>query len=104
MTEQQPPVTPDNPVDSGQGTPPTPTEQQAAQTQQEVQIQTPLTPAEHRTYAQALYQQPAFVVDSVFASGKLDPNGTYTQGEVQQAIDQMMMEPDKTFQPEEAPQ
>ena len=97
MTEQ-PPVTPDNPEDSGESAPPTPTEKQEAQAQQQVQLQTPLSAADHEVYSQALYGQPAFVVNAVFSSGKLDSHGTmYTQAQVQQAIDEMMQEPDKTF-------
>jgi hypothetical protein len=80
MTEQ-PPVVPENPTDSGSGQPPTPTEQQQAETNQQVQAQTPLSASDHELYAQALYGQPAFVVHAVFSSG----------------IDEMMQEPDKTF-------
>lgn len=103
MTEQ-PPVIPENPQDSGGDvTPPTPTEQAEAQTQAEVQIQTPLNMNDHVTYAQALYQQPSWVVESVFVSGSLDRTRQYTQAEVQGAIDTMMATPDSTFE-QEAPQ
>lgn len=94
MTEQ-PPVTP---TDTGTQTTTTGTEDQAQGTAGEVQQQTPLTPAEHVTYAKALYDQPGFVVDSVFQSGKLDPKaGPYTQAQVETAINEMMAEPDKSF-------
>jgi hypothetical protein len=97
MTEQ-PPVVPENPQDSGEGPPPTDTDNAEAATQQQVQTQTPLSASDHETYSQALYGQPAFVVNAVFSSGKLDSHGTmYTQAQVQAAIDEMMAEPDKTF-------
>lgn len=101
---EQPPVTPEDPQDSGDDvTPPTPTEQNAAQTQNEVQVQSPLSMNDHVTYAQALYQQPSWVVESIFVSGSLDRTKQYTQSEVQGAIDAMMATPDTTFE-QEAPQ
>jgi hypothetical protein len=100
MTEQ-PPVTPENPQDTGAGTPPTPTEQQAAQTQQQTaEVTQPLGYADHVLYAQALYQQPSWVVAAVFTSGKLDQSQTYLPTAVQSAINEMMMVPDTTFTPE----
>jgi len=103
MTEQ-PPVTPENPQDSGAGTPPTPTEQAADATQQQVQqVQQPLSYADHVLYAQALYAQPSWVVSAVFESGSLDPSTTHLQAEVQQAIDVMMRTPDNSFGTEVTP-
>jgi hypothetical protein len=101
MTET-PPVTPTDPVDSGQSAPPTPTDQAAAGTQQEVAEQAPLGFADHRTYAMSLYQQPVWVVDAVFATDALDVNQQYTPAQVQGAIDAMMATPDKQFQEETA--
>ena len=103
MTEN-PPVNPENPQDSGGDvTPPTPTEQSAAETQQQVQTQTPLSASDHIVYANALYQQPSWVVESVFVAGNLDRNQMHTQAEVQGAIDAMMATPDTSFEVE-APQ
>lgn len=104
MTEQ-PPVTPENPTDSGGDiTPPTPTEQAADQTaQQTQQAQQSLNYADHVLYAQALYQQPAWVVAAVFQAGHLDQSQMHLQSEVQQAIDQMMMTPDNSFGTEVTP-
>jgi hypothetical protein len=100
MTEQ-PPVTTDNPTDGGQGAPPTPTEQQAEQTQQQTtEVTEPLGYADHTLYAQALYQQPSWVVAAVFTSGKLDQTQKYLPTAVQSAINEMMMVPDTTFTPE----
>lgn len=95
---QTPPVTPEDPVDGGQGAPPTPTDQSAQQTEQEVATQTPLLYADHRTYANALYEQPVWVIDAVFASGYLQPpTDAFTQAQVQSAIESMMAVTDNQF-------
>jgi len=99
MTEQ-PPVTPENPQDTGTST----TEQDANATQQQVQqAQQALSYADHVLYAQALYEQPSWVVSAVFESGALDPSTTHLQAEVQQAIDVMMRNPDNSFGTEVTP-
>lgn len=97
MTET-PPVVVQNPVDGGQGPPPTQTDKDAQATQQEVANQDPLGYADHHTYAMSLYQQPVWVIDAVFSAGQLDPSQQYTQAQVQAAIDQMMSTPDKQFE------
>ena len=103
MTEQ-PPVTPENPTDGGEGNPPTPAEQQAALLQQQVgDAQQPLSYADNVLYAQALYAQPAWVVAAVFQSGNLDPSVPHLQSEVQQAIDIMLATPDNSFGTEVTP-
>jgi len=99
MTEQPPETTEETPPPPPGSPSPTNAEQGASATQQETQSQTPLKPSDHVTYSQQLYKQPNFVVQSVFHSGRLDPNGgPYTQAQVQQAIDAMMHEPDKRYQ------
>ena len=77
--------------------------------QQEEVVQPPpeianaeFTYTDHRTYAQALYKQPVWVVDAVFGPGGLDQNAKHTPTAVTSAIDQMMAQPDKQF--EEVPQ
>jgi len=56
---------------------------------------------DHRTYSQAIYNQPVYDVDAVFGPGGLDQNAKHTPATVQTAIDQMMQQPDKQFQTEE---
>lgn len=99
MTEQ-PPVTPEEPVDNGEDvTPPTQTEKDAEKTAQQTEIaSTEYSAADHHTYSMMMYQQPAWVVDAVFASGQLDPNQKHTPGQVQAAIDSMMAASDKQFE------
>ena len=59
---------------------------------------TELAYADHRTYAQALYQQPVYVVDAVFSTGGLDQSEKHTPNEVSNAIVNMMSQPDKQFE------
>lgn len=100
MTEQ-PPVTPENPVDSGQGTPPTPTEKEAQATARAVDLaSTEFNASDHKTYSMALYNQPSWIIDALFASGQLDAEGTHTQAQVQAALDTMMATPDTSFEVE----
>lgn len=103
MTEQ-PPVTPENPEDSGEDlTTPTQTEQGAAKAAQQAAISsTEYSMADHLTYAQMIYEQPAWVVEAMFQSGTLDPNQKYTPAQVQAAMDQALAQTDKQFV-EEAP-
>ena len=54
--------------------------------------------ADHRTYAQAVYGQPVWVVDAVFGPGGLDKNVKHTPATVQAYINQMMQQPDKQFE------
>ena len=91
MTEQ-PPVTPENPQDTGEDiTPPTQTEKDAQAVARAADLAaTEFSAADHRTYSMALYNQPGWIVDSVFSSGTIDPNTKHTQAEVQAAIDAMM--------------
>jgi hypothetical protein len=102
MTET-PPVTPDNPTDGGQSAPPTQTDKNAAATQQEVtQQSTAYSYADHRTYSNAMYGQPVWVVDAVFSTDALDTNQQYTTATVQAAIDSMMATTDKQYEETEA--
>jgi hypothetical protein len=103
MTEQ-PPVTPENPEESGEDlTTPTQTEQDAAKAAQLAEIQsTEYSMSDQLTYAQMIYDQPAWVVEAMFQSGTLDPNQKYTPGQVQAAMDNALQETDKQFV-EEAP-
>lgn len=55
---------------------------------------------DHILYAQALYQQPSWVVESVFGPGGLDPAVKTTPATVQTYITQMMQTPDKSFEVE----
>ena len=104
MTEQ-PPVTPENPQDSGENvTPPTPTEKEAQAAARAVDLaSTEFSASDHKTYSMALYSQPSWIIDALFASGQLDAEGTHTQAQVQAALDTMMATPDKSFEVE-APQ
>jgi hypothetical protein len=104
MTEQ-PPVTSENPQDSGgDATPPTQTQKDAEATARAVDLaSTQFSASDHKTYSMALYNQPSWIIDALFASGTIDPNATHTQAEVQGALDQMMATPDKSFEVE-APQ
>lgn len=98
--EEQPPVNPENPTDSGEDlTPPTQTEEDAARVAQATEIaNTQYSMADHVTYAQMIYEQPSWVVSAVFESGMLDPNQKYTPGDVTNAIGIMMQTPDGQFE------
>jgi len=59
---------------------------------------TEYTYSDHRTYSQAVYNQPVWVVDAVFGPGGLDKNVKHTPATVQTYINQMMQQSDKQFE------
>lgn len=74
------------------------TEKDAAATARQVELaSTELGYSDHRLYSMPLYEQPSWVIDAVFQSGALDPNGKYTQATVDAAIQTMMAVSDSQF-------
>jgi hypothetical protein len=99
-----PPNISDNPQDNGEGPSPTQAEKDAQAAARQTELtSTPLGYADHRLYSMPLYNQPAWVIDAVFASEYLEQDAQYTQSQVQGAIDQMMAVPDNQFATEETP-
>jgi hypothetical protein len=54
--------------------------------------------SDHKLYAQQLYGQPSYLIDSAVEFAKLDPNEKHTRSTIDAALKAVLQTPDKRFE------
>jgi hypothetical protein len=54
--------------------------------------------ADHKLYAQQLYGQPSYLIDSAVEFAKLDPNEKHNRATIDAALKAVLRTPDKRFE------